>query len=57
MKSKGKKKRGKLSEHFTSQEHGNALKDFCDSLCRVDVMLGILTFYISLLVGLFGPEH
>ena len=44
MKSKGKKKRGKLSEHFTSQEHGNALKDFCDSLCRVDIMLGILTF-------------
>ena len=47
MKSKGKKKRGKLSEHFTSQKHGNALKDyarFCDPLCRVDVMLGIFTF-------------
>ena len=54
MKSKWKRRR-KLSGYFTSQEHGNSFKDyarFCDPLCRVDVMLGILTFQISLLVGL-----
>ena len=48
MKSKVKKKRRrKLSEHFTSQEHRNALKDyarFCDPLCRIIIIIIIIYF-------------
>ena len=44
MKSTGKDKKGKLAGHFTSADHGEAVKAFArfsDPLCHVDVMLDI----------------
>ena len=44
MKSTGKDKTGKLAGHFTSADHGEAVKTFArfsDPLCHVDVMLDI----------------
>ena len=44
MKSTGKDKKGKLAGHFTSADHGEAMKTFArfsDPLCHIDVMLDI----------------